>query len=186
MKQMKNQVCTIPNLLSLIRILMIPLIVLLYWNGSYGWTAAMILLSGLTDVVDGWIARRFGQISDLGKVLDPIADKLTQAVTLFCLASSFKGLIVPLILLLLKELFAGISGLLVIKHAGYVPGAQWHGKMTTLLLYGMMFLHLIWQEIPGWTSNLLSAVCAAMMLVSFALYAKRNIQAIRAAAEKTV
>lgn len=177
----KQQILTIPNLLSLLRLLMIPLFIYLYLNGHDGWTAFVLILSGVTDVVDGYIARHFNQVSDFGKAFDPIADKLTQAAMLLCLVSRHRMMIVPLLLLAVKDVFSAVSGLLVIRRTGVVLGAEWHGKLTTVLLYGMMILHVVWQDIPCWTSNMLNAICVAMMLVSFVLYARRNIRAIRSA-----
>ena len=185
MKIDRKQVFTIPNLLSLLRLMMIPVFVVLYLNGYDDWTAVMLMLSGLTDVVDGFIARRFGQITDLGKALDPVADKLTQAAMLLCLVSRHPMMILPLSLLAVKETFAGISGLLVIRRTGMVPGAQWHGKLTTLMLYGMMILHLVWQEIPRWASNVLNVGCIGMMLLSLVLYGQRNIRLLRQARQTT-
>lgn len=179
MKLDKTKILTIPNLLSLLRLLMIPLFILLYLNGHEGWTAAVLVLSGVTDVVDGYIARHFNQVSDIGKALDPVADKLTQAAMLLCLIARYPMMIAPFVLLAVKEVFAAISGLLVIRRTGIVPGAEWHGKLTTLLLYGMMIVHVVWQEIPAWLSNTLNGGCITMMLVSLALYAKRNIRMIR-------
>ena len=75
----KNQFFTIPNLLSLVRLAMIPLLLWLYLEKrEYLWTAVVVVLSGATDIVDGIIARKYDLISDLGKALDPVADKLTQ------------------------------------------------------------------------------------------------------------
>lgn len=128
MKSDKNQILTVPNLLSLLRLLMIPLFVWLYLNGYKRWTAAVLILSGITDVVDGFIARHFGQVSDFGKALDPVADKLTQAAMLLCLISSYPMMIVPFVLLAVKEVFAAVSGLIVIRRTGLVLGAEWHVK----------------------------------------------------------
>lgn len=185
MKHDKKQIFTIPNLLSLIRLLMIPAFVALYQKGYDGWTAGMLILSGLTDVVDGYIARHFGQVSDIGKALDPVADKLTQAAMLLCLISRHPMMLVPFILLMVKEAFAAVSGLIVIKRTNEVPGAEWHGKLTTLLLYGMMILHLVWQEIPAWASNGLNVICILMMLLSLVLYGRRNIRALRNAEKQS-
>lgn len=184
MKPANKKILTIPNLLSMLRLLMIPLFVWLYLHGYEGWTAVMLILSGMTDVVDGYIARHFGQISDIGKALDPVADKLTQAAMLLCLMSRHPMMVVPFVLLAMKEVFAAVSGLLVIRRTGYVPGAEWHGKLTTLLLYGMMILHVVWQDIPTWVSNVLNGGCIVMMLISLVLYARRNIRAIRSAEKK--
>lgn len=80
----RDQIFTIPNLLSLVRLLMIPMIIWLYCEKEdYVAAAVMIVLSGLTDIADGIIARKFHLVSDLGKLLDPVADKLTQAALIF-------------------------------------------------------------------------------------------------------
>ena len=82
----QSRILTIPNLLSFFRLCLIPVFMWLYCvEKNYLWTGIILILSGLTDTVDGIIARKFNMISDLGKVLDPIADKLTQAAMLFCL-----------------------------------------------------------------------------------------------------
>lgn len=178
---MKKDILTIPNLLSLLRLLMIPLFVWLYLNGHDGWTAAVLMLSGATDMVDGYIARHFDQVSDFGKVFDPVADKLTQAAMLLCLTTRHPAMLAPLILLVIKETFAAVFGIIVIRRTGAVNGAEWHGKAATMLLYGMMILHVLWQDIPVWLSNTFNIGCVGMMLVSLVLYAWRNIRSIRAA-----
>ena len=79
----KGQILTIPNLLSVIRIAMIPVIVWLYsFEKNYYGVISVIILSGATDIIDGWVARHFHKVSDFGKALDPLADKLTQAALL--------------------------------------------------------------------------------------------------------
>ena len=179
MKIDRKQIMTIPNLLSLIRLLMIPVFVCLYLNGHETATAVVLLLSGLTDVVDGWIARTFRQVSDLGKAIDPGADKLTQAAMLLCLVSKYNKMLIPFLLLAVKEIFCGISSLLAIRRTGVVRSARWHGKVTTLLLYFMMILHVLWQDIPAVVSNTVLVACVAMMLLSCVMYGRDNIRAIR-------
>lgn len=184
MKLNKKDILTIPNLLSLLRLLMIPLFVRLYINGHEEWTAVVLLLSGMTDVADGYIARHFHQVSEFGKAFDPLADKLTQAVMLLCLTSHHPAMLLPFCLLAGKEAVVAISGIIMIRRTGVVPGAEWHGKVATMLLYGMMILHVLWQDIPLWVSNTFTTVCVVMMLVSLVLYARRNIRAIRSASGK--
>ena len=97
----QGKILTIPNILSLMRICMIPLFVWTYLaKENYMATAAILILSGLTDLTDGMIARRFNMVSNLGKALDPFADKLTQAAIMICLGYRF-----PRILILLAVLF---------------------------------------------------------------------------------
>lgn len=176
MKQnIRKQILTIPNLLSFLRLCMIPLIIWLYCSQkNYALTAAVLVLSGITDTVDGFIARRFNMVTDIGKALDPIADKLTQASVMFCLLTRFRMMLIPLLLLIFKELCNGIMSLVVIKKTGKVCGADWHGKVCTWLLYAMMFLHIVWFDIPREWSTVLISICVIMMTVSFGLYMIRN------------
>ena len=175
-----NKIMTIPNLLSIVRLMMIPVIAHAYLHRSdMLLTALLLALSGLTDLVDGWIARRFNQISDLGKALDPVADKLTQAVMLFCLATRHDVMRIPILLLIFKEVWTGLTGLWVIRRTGRVLGAVWHGKVTTVMLYSLMIVHVLRQDIPALASNVMIAACLVMMSISFILYTRRNIAAIR-------
>ncbi|MBQ8165365.1 MAG: CDP-alcohol phosphatidyltransferase family protein [Clostridia bacterium] len=180
-----KKIITIPNILSLFRLMLIPLIAWLYIKKKdYYMTVIVLGLSGLTDVIDGIIARKFNMISDFGKAFDPIADKLTQIIVLFCLVSRFEFMIIPLIILIIKELLAGIIGLLTIKKTHRVHGAVWHGKTTTVLLYIMMTIHIIWYNIPIHISNILILICTAMMLLSAVLYGIKNIGLIKEATQK--
>lgn len=176
----KKQILTVPNLLSLFRLLLIPVIIWLY-QSKHNYLAATLvtIISGATDIIDGIIARKFNMISDFGKILDPIADKLTQITVLFCLVSRFPVMVLPLVILVVKEIIAAITNMLTIKKTNKVMGAVWHGKITTILLYVMMVIHLIWFNIPYITSNILIGISTAMMLLSAILYGTRNIKAIR-------
>ncbi len=177
--QTRKQIFTIPNLLSFLRLCMIPLIIWLYCSQkNYALTAVILVLSGLTDLLDGYIARHFNMVTNLGKALDPVADKLTQAAMLFCLLTRFRMMIVPLLLLIFKEVSTGIMSLVVIKKTGKVYGADWHGKVCTSLLYAMMILHVLWYDIPNAWSTALISICVVMMTVSFVLYLLRNYNAL--------
>ena len=107
----KNKILTVPNVLSAFRLLLVPALAWLYLvRKDYSATAWVLLLSGATDIADGFIARRFGMVSDLGKALDPIADKLTQIVMLACLLTRFGNLLFPCVLLIVKEIVTGCMG----------------------------------------------------------------------------
>lgn len=176
---LQKKIITIPNILSCFRLCLIPFFVWTYCvKENYVGTVGILILSGATDVVDGFIARTFHMISDVGKVLDPVADKLTQAVMLVCLLTRFPFMWVPLILMVIKEICMLITGYLVIRKTGVVYGANWHGKAATVLLYGMMILHIIWYDIPALVSNITIGMCVVMMMVSFILYGIRNMKAI--------
>ena len=180
----QHKIVTIPNLLSLFRILLVPVFCWTYLivriDASVDWlSAGVLVLSGLTDVADGFIARRFHMVSDVGKVLDPIADKFTQGAVLICLIVRFPVMLIAFVALALKEIVDGITGLTVIKKTGIVISAKWHGKVATMLLYAVMTLHVIWLEVPHWLTLTLTILCAVMLLLSMALYTIQNLRIVR-------
>lgn len=174
----EHKIITIPNLLSFFRLLLIPVIVWMYLvrQNTFG-TVVLLALSGITDVVDGLIARKGNMISALGKALDPVADKLTQIAVLFCLVRSFHWMLLPLILLTVKEAAAGIVSLIMIRRTKTVNGALWHGKAATASLYCMMLIHLLWPDMSPVFSGAMILICTALVLLSAVLYGKRYIGA---------
>lgn len=180
----KDKILTVPNLLSLLRLLMIPLMVWLYiGRKNYCATTLVLLASALTDILDGFIARRYKMVSEFGKAFDPIADKLTQIAMMFCLIVRFPLMLLPWIVLVVKELFTGLCSMLAIRKTGHVEGAVWHGKVTTALLYATMAVHLLWYNIPQTVSVLLIGVCTGMMLISAVGYAIRNFKMLTGRAD---
>ena len=179
-ENLQSKILTIPNTLSFLRLCLIPIFVWLYCvKEDYVATIVVLLISGFTDVLDGFIARHFNMISNLGKALDPVADKLTQGAMLFCLLTNFSFMWIPLILLIIKEVFTGITGLLIIKKTGNVYGAEWHGKLTTCMIYAMIMVHLIWYDISVGVSAWLIVSCVIVMVMSCVLYGKRNYQLLK-------
>ena len=184
----KNKIITIPNILSTVRLAMIPFMLWAYCVlESPVITAILVVLSGLTDVVDGFIARRFNMISDLGKALDPVADKLTQIAILFCLVTRFPLILLPLILIIVKEISSGVLRAIILQKAKEVEGAVWHGKANTVILYTVMFIHIVWYNIPAVVSTVCILASTAMMMLSFVLYSiyciKRLSEIARSARE---
>ncbi len=166
--------------MSFFRLCLIPVIVWLYCvKENYLWTTVIFLISGATDIIDGFIARKFNMISDFGKAFDPVADKLTQIAMLFCLVTRFPLMLVPLIILVIKEVLAATMNLITLKKAGFVVAAVWHGKVNTVLLYATMFVHIVWFNIPETVSNILIGGCIAMMLLSSVLYTKSDVKDIK-------
>ena len=172
----KEEILTVPNLLSLVRILLIPVCVYTYiGRKNYTLTAAIVVLSALTDIVDGWIARRFRMTSNIGKALDPFADKMTQIVILFCLVSRYPYILGLGVLLCIKELCSAVASVIAVKRTGEVKGAHWHGKLTTVAIYTTIMLHLLWVDIPTASSYFLIGICLFLMLLSFVLYMTEHI-----------
>lgn len=178
---MRNKnIFTIPNILSMFRLLLLPVIVYIYIiQKDYVLTGFLLIISGITDLLDGYIARTFHMMSDLGKILDPVADKATQAVVLLCLVTRFRWLVIPFISILIKELFMTCIGMTVIKKTGEVHGALWHGKVATFILDFMIIVHIVFYNISSTLSIVLTILSTLLILLSFYLYAKENINILK-------
>ena len=180
-----KKIFTVPNVISMFRLVLIPVFVWVYIGARNNLlTVILLAVSGLSDVLDGLIARKFNMVSDLGKALDPVADKLTQIAMLFCLVFRYRYMLIPLLLLTVKEIIAGTTGIAVIRATNEVRSAEWHGKVATFSLYVMMIMHLLWPviappDIPVAVSVISVAVTTGVIAMSFVLYTARNIRLIR-------
>lgn len=124
----------VPNALTIARFILIPFILTSLINDNYILTFTFLTLSALTDVLDGYIARKFDLISNFGKLIDPLADKSTQIAILTTLA--LKG-IIPIwmiIVIFLKE-FVMIAGASFLYGKELVVSSKWYGKLATVLFY---------------------------------------------------
>lgn len=165
----------IPNALSLVRIALLPVFVVLYFKSNENpqllyWSFGVLLLSGVTDSLDGIIARRFNQITDLGKLLDPIADKLTQVTVVISLAFRYSEIISLVIICLVKELCQAVGGLILLRRGIKIRGAKWYGKVSTSTFYGVMILIVGWPGMPQWLLVALVIIVALLMLFAFYKY----------------
>lgn len=175
----KKDVLTIPNMMSMFRILLIPAMIAAYTKyRNVTVTILLLIVSGFSDVADGWVARKFDMVSDFGKVLDPIADKLTQLALMLCLVFGRPHMWYLVILLVVRETIMFFSGLISFYRTGEVSGAEWHGKLATCVIYTTMVLHILWVNIPDGISDLLLLLCAVVMAMSLVLYSVRNCKMI--------
>ena len=175
-----GKILTIPNLLSMFRLALIPVMWELYVvQDEPGWTIAVLGLSGLTDIADGKIARKFNMTSDLGKILDPMADKLTQMALLAILLVQHAELIYVLILQVIKEAAMGIAGLVVIRKTRTVNSAIWPGKACTVILYTTLLLLFLLPDMHTELVWLLVILCVIAIVVSFGLYMRHYRNLIR-------
>lgn len=171
---------TVPNLLSFLRIVMVPIFAVLFWQGKYGWAVLVLALSGLSDFFDGKIARRFNQISALGKILDPVADKLTQitiAVMFYLTFSGSSDATVKafswvFLIFLIKEAVMVIGGGAMIA-MGLKPGAaEMPGKVATFVFYLVMIVIIAFGPDIGILAGVFtlpSAVMIALVCISVLL-----------------
>ena len=161
----------IPNTLTVIRLLLIPLIVFYIFTGNYILAFVFFTISGITDIADGFIARKFNLISNFGKLMDPLADKLTQIATLASLV--FTDIIPVWILLVvfLKE-FIMICGASFLYGKDVVVYSKWYGKLATVLLYIAIVISLLLKqfELAGvWEDIDLAIFIFALLSTIFSL-----------------
>ncbi len=171
-----RDITKIPNLLSLARIALIPCFVYAFlWEdgliqsnntlientNGYLLAAIIVIISGLTDAADGFIARRFNMITDLGKALDPFADKLTQAAVVVCLVIRYKDiwwLVAALFMLIvIKEITLLVMALMYLKKGQDLGGAKWFGKISTIVFYVLVIVLI--------GAPIISTLAAAIMLI---------------------
>ena len=169
----KNAILTIPNLISLFRILLIPLIIWLYCGKKqYAATIAVVAISGVSDIIDGKIARKFNMVSDVGKVLDPIADKLTQVTLVICLTARYPWMWALLALFAVKECLMLLWGYLTLKSTDTINSAKWYGKLSTVVLYAVMMILILFVNIPEAGATALMLLCGGVMLLSLVMYGR--------------
>lgn len=145
----------VPNILTIIRFLLIPFIIFYIFTGNYILAFVFFTISGLTDIADGFIARKFNFVSNFGKLMDPLADKLTQITTLGSLAITDIIPIWILIIVLLKE-FIMICGASFLYGKDVVVYSKWYGKLATVLFYIAIVSSLIAKQfnLEGFWQNL--------------------------------
>lgn len=166
-----KKIVTIPNILSLIRLLLVPVIIWLYlYQKDYLLAVILIGFSGLTDIVDGAVARRFNMISEVGKVLDPIADKLTQISIIVCLLSRYKLMWILVALFVMKETFMLVAGWITLKKHHEINGARWQGKVCTVVMYLASMVLVIFTEIPESYATFIIYFTALIMALALLLY----------------
>lgn len=172
-----RDITKLPNILTIMRILLIPLILKCFFIGGEGGRASaavLIVLSGITDALDGIIARCGGMITDLGKLLDPLADKLTQAAVAACLLAGFPELrelaAALLALIIVKETAQLVMGALWLRQGLTLGGAKWFGKLSTAAFYVIVIMLVGLPGVSLTDAAGLMLCAAAFSLMSFALY----------------
>lgn len=134
-KDGEDKIFTIPNLLSMFRIVLIIPMIVFFLSQNYIGAVICVVISGLSDMFDGMIARRFNQISKLGKMLDPIADKLTLVAVIICIGILIPNLRLLVIILAAKDILMLIGGAYLIHRGITPPAAKWYGKIATVVFY---------------------------------------------------
>ena len=123
----------VPNILTLLRIIIIFPCIYFFFKKYYVAVAVCLLISALSDFFDGRIARNFSKQTKLGAMLDPIADKLTLMAVVTCISFEFPDIFPIVVLLFAKELLMIIGGIILLKNHILPASAKWYGKISTVL-----------------------------------------------------
>lgn len=174
-KNWKKDIFTIPNLLSLFRLVLIPVYATVYLNATendhFLLAGVILAVSCLTDMVDGKIARKYNMITTLGKVLDPLADKLTQLTLTICLSMKYPVLYPVLGLFVMKELFQLVLGVVFLRKGKMLPGALMAGKVCTTVLFVSLIVLVLMPDINPAAVTIIAIVDAIFLTISFISYA---------------
>ncbi len=165
----------LPNILCYIRIIMVPLFLYLYFTadepGDYYIATLIVMLSGITDFLDGQIARRCNMITDLGKVIDPVADKLMQLAMLAALTVNVRYMCILAAYLIFKEVVMACIGFGVLRKTGKrLNGAKWYGKVCTAVLYVCMLVLVAFPHMLQNFQVIIMIICAAVLTLAFVMY----------------
>lgn len=170
----KKEICTIPNLLSLFRILLIPVYMHIYLHADtdrdFLLAGSILALSCLTDMADGRIAREFHMISRFGKVLDPLADKLTQFFLILSLTKKYSLLYPMLALFVVKELFQLGTMALFLCQGKALSGALYAGKLCTATLFISLTVLILFPRLDKTFVFLLISLDTALLFYAFCNY----------------
>lgn len=170
----KKDIFTIPNIIGYVRILLIPVFCWVYITATgprdYLLAAGIVLFSSFTDLFDGMIARKFNQVTELGKILDPVADKLTHGALAICLATRYPLMWVLIGMMILKEGYMAVMGLHFLKKDKMLDGAMWFGKVCTATLFTGLCCLFFFYGMPPMAANIIICIMMVVMLITLCMY----------------
>lgn len=169
---LKKENINIPNILSFTRIIIIIPFMLYFLSDDYLLSATMLALSGLSDMLDGFIARKLNQITKLGKILDPVADKLTLTAVVVCMGIKFPEISVFVVILIVKDLSMLLAGSYQLKKGIEPPAAKWYGKLATVFFYVSVIIIVALKAVYGITNPMISVslLTVTSILMLFAVF----------------
>lgn len=171
-----SDLVTIPNLLTYLRLILIAPFIYFFVQGNYLLAAVCLVVSGLSDCFDGMLARKLHQETPLGRILDPIADKLTLIAVAICMLIYIPALLPLMIALVVKDFTMLVCGLIILIKKIPMPASRWYGKMATVVFYisvgVIIFLKAVYQYENPTLIFILFCVTVAFMLFAILNYAK--------------
>ena len=180
-RKLFTNVWTIPNVLTMIRLILVPVFVVLFLKGHKMASLAVFVVASLTDMLDGYLARKLNQITDFGKLFDPLADKLMVLSAMVC-----QGIVgvfpwSAIIIVACKELFMVIGGLLMLKN-DVVVYSNYAGKAAQVCFIMSLVLAFFHDELAAWGVQLdiiLLWITVALALCAMVIYIFGSVRTIR-------
>ena len=173
-KNWKKEIFTIPNILSLFRLVLIPVYAYIYLtakeNSQFFLAGAIMAVSCMTDMIDGKIARKYNMISTLGKILDPLADKITQFTLTLCLSLKYPVLRNVLALFVVKEVFQLTLGIINLRKGKMLPGALLAGKICTTVLFVSLIALVLFPQLSQAWIDIIAFVDTVFLAIAFISY----------------
>ena len=163
----KKEIFTIPNIITYARVLMIPFICIAFFDGDRVLAFWLSVAFWLGDIVDGYLARRLGQVTNLGKMLDPIVDKLFQFSFICCAALTYESIFVLVGIQFVKELVLAVIAGIAMYRYNIHESSRWYGKVNTGLLNTSIIILLLFSEMYSWLVALIVIINSISLILSF-------------------
>lgn len=164
-----GELLNIPNIITSFRFILIPFFGYFLFMQQYGLAAFFFLLSGFSDILDGFLARKLNMITSWGKIADPVADKLMQITALVLLTMQLKIPPAIIIIVVAKEIFMGIGSILLYKKENFVVHANWYGKLATVIFY-LAIAAIIMFDLEKPYNELVIGIALVSTLFAFFMY----------------
>ena len=173
----------VPNALSIFRICLVPVFIVVYFStgrDSKLYPAFIYALASFSDFLDGYFARRYNASSNLGKVLDPLGDKLMTVSVLVCITIDGTIEFWAVLIVIVKEMLMAIGGFIMHKvaHAD-IPPSNLLGKTSTVVFFLVCVTLMLFQNIPGSAAIALISFAIALTLVALAGYLRKYITVMK-------
>ena len=180
-RKLFSNVWTIPNVLTMIRLLLVPVFVILFFNGMKKTALVVFIVASLTDFLDGYLARKLNQITDFGKLFDPLADKLMVLTAMVCqgIAGVFPW--IAIIIVAVKEGMMVLGGMFMLSR-NVVVYSNLPGKAAQVCFIAALILSFFHEELADWGVQLdliLLWITVGLALIAMGIYAVGAIRTLR-------
>lgn len=171
----------IPNIISLVRVALVPVFVFVFFSDTpdaHRNAGLIFILASATDALDGFIARKFNMITRLGRILDPLADKLMTFAALICI--TIVGIVPAFVIAIFfaKELLMAIGALLMYKRIDDVLPSNMLGKVATVTFFIFCVILMIF-EVPRPVSTLMMTAALLLTLLALIIYTVRFFKTVK-------